>query len=386
MVIEGIYGAPPVNNLVNPNTTAVSILSQNAILPSPRTSSSLDSTDSAFPAGVTEALAVNSEIPGAVAEALSVNSLIDAAITASQAQETLQPQGLNFSNLNASATSINDRLAFALSVDSLNNGDTTGSHVSAAISPLNADIRANSTAISAGIAKSVKSLPNVPKYISTTLQPSSNMGNSNLSIPSTRTVLAPGVSTTLPSPGTDPQPDLTSGTQTPTADSNFKCISPSSHAVSVDLIATRGSDIFTGAQTLPSHRTHVLDDFGTPILLLSHTTALPSNRVKEPPPLTISGHTVTADSLGQYVINDQTLTRGGVVTVSGTKISLAANASDVIVGTSTEALDPSVTAELASGANGTEIQKFSGNALGARDGVTSSSILLLVSFLVLFWM
>ena len=360
MVIYGIHGAPSVNDLADANTTAVGSLSQNPVLLSPRMTTSSD------------------------------GALEPATVVTEAAQETLQPQVLNFSNFSnfsPSGTLADGAAALALPADNLNDGDTTRSDVPAVTSSLNAEIRASSTPISAGIAKSVQSLPNVPKSISTTLQPSSNMDRSNLPTPNTRTVLAPGVSTTLQYPGTDPQPDLTSGTKTSTAISNFKYISPSSHTVSDDFTATRGSDTSTSGQSLPDFRTGVLDDFGTPILLLSHTTALPSNRVKEPPPLTISGHTVTADSLGQYVINNQTLTRGGVVTVSGTKISLAANASDVIVGTSTEALGPSVTAELASGPNGTEIQKFSGNALGARDGVTSSSILWLVSkFLVLLWM
>ena len=52
--------------------------------------------------------------------------------------------------------------------------------------------------------------------------------------------------------------------------------------------------------------------------------------------LTISGQTFTANLASGFVIDDQTLTPGGVITVSGTRISLATT--DVVIGTSTEGL------------------------------------------------
>lgn len=64
--------------------------------------------------------------------------------------------------------------------------------------------------------------------------------------------------------------------------------------------------------------------------------------VTSPPALTIGSQTITANSLSQYIIGAQTLTPGGVITVSGTRIFLAQGGTDVVVGTSTEALGGSV--------------------------------------------
>ena len=145
-----------------------------------------------------------------------------------------------------------------------------------------------------------------------------------------------------------------------------------------------GSGTSASAQAPLTSITHVLHKSDSTASLLSLPTASPDFS-KQPSPLTISGQTVTANSFGRYPIASQTLTPGGVITVSGSRISLAPNASDLIIGTSTEALGPSVTAKLGSGPNGTEVQQFTGHALGARDGLWSSSMMLLVSFLLLLW-
>ena len=52
--------------------------------------------------------------------------------------------------------------------------------------------------------------------------------------------------------------------------------------------------------------------------------------------ITFDGSTYTADASSDYVINRQTLTPGGVVTVSGTRISYDSDGRDVVIGTSTE--------------------------------------------------
>ena len=57
------------------------------------------------------------------------------------------------------------------------------------------------------------------------------------------------------------------------------------------------------------------------------------------PTLVFKGSTYTADSNSDFVIGGQTLTEGGVVTVAGTPISYASNGADVVVGTSTEAVN-----------------------------------------------
>ena len=55
------------------------------------------------------------------------------------------------------------------------------------------------------------------------------------------------------------------------------------------------------------------------------------------------------------------------MTVSGTRVSLAAGESDVVVGSSTEALAPYITAGFGKGVNGTDgntLQAFTGGADG----------------------
>ena len=57
------------------------------------------------------------------------------------------------------------------------------------------------------------------------------------------------------------------------------------------------------------------------------------------------------------------------MTVSGTRVSLAAGESDVVVGSSTEALAPYITAGFGKGVNGTDgntLQAFTGGAEGIR--------------------
>ena len=54
--------------------------------------------------------------------------------------------------------------------------------------------------------------------------------------------------------------------------------------------------------------------------------------------LTFGSSTYTADALSDFIIDGQTLTPGGVITVSGTPISYDGSGNDVVIGTSTESL------------------------------------------------
>lgn len=65
------------------------------------------------------------------------------------------------------------------------------------------------------------------------------------------------------------------------------------------------------------------------------TTAVP---VTEHPVVTFAGSTYTAKS-SEFVIHGQTLSKGSAITVSGTPISFAAAGTDVVVGSSTQAVD-----------------------------------------------
>lgn len=78
--------------------------------------------------------------------------------------------------------------------------------------------------------------------------------------------------------------------------------------------------------------------------------------------MTFGGRTFTADAASDFVIDGQTLTPGGVITISGTPISEAVGATNVVIGTSTEVLS---TAAVTSSA-----MAFEG--VGMRTGVPSS--------------
>ena len=96
---------------------------------------------------------------------------------------------------------------------------------------------------------------------------------------------------------------------------------------------------------------------GTPVALAPSATALiiGSNTIpigsspNPPPPLTVGSQVFTANSATQYIIGSQTLTPGGVITVSKTRVSLAPGDTAAVVGTSTEGLGGLITAGLGSG-------------------------------------
>ena len=225
----------------------------------------------------------------------------------------------------------------------------------------------------------------MPPVSSITLEPSIIIDSLNLQTSSGEIVLANGASKPISSTATVPHLTLISGTQSVTANSKSQFIFPSSQTLSFNSTSTLGSGtpISVLAPSDFGHQHILASDSATS--LSPHAIALPDFS-KSPPALTINAQTVTAHNLGHYLLDNQTLTRGGMITVSDTKISLAPNASDVFVGTSTEALRPSFTAGFGSGANGTKVQKFSGDALGVRDGLWGSSLMLLVSFFVLLWL
>lgn len=93
--------------------------------------------------------------------------------------------------------------------------------------------------------------------------------------------------------------------------------------------------------------------------LLAPTTTLAQ-------PLTVDSQIVTANSQSQYVVGSQTLTPGGTIVVSDTPISLAPNATQLVVGTSTQGLE-SVTItghgpESSTGALGTGAETLTADA------------------------
>ena len=115
---------------------------------------------------------------------------------------------------------------------------------------------------------------------------------------------------------------------------------------------------------------------GTPISLAANdayavigtSTELLAGTITSPPTLTIGAQTVTANAQGQYIIDGQTLTPGGVVTVSGTRISLGADETDVVIGTSTEGLGGYIIGGFggSGGNNSTGVLGFTGGAEKVR--------------------
>ena len=342
--------------------------------------------------------------PGTKSSAISV-TIASNNTTAGQAQGTPQLQGPSSNAVHPSTTSLDPQQLGVLGPGSLGVAvdalpvpnlipNVLVAHTPAATRLLNTDVPTSSPRTHAGIegkmtngdvrSQSAQSLLSGAKSSSTGPQASTTVSGSNLQNPNDKTNFAYGTSTSTPSLDMDSRLGLPSGTQTILATSDSQDELPSDQTVSLVSSPGHGSGTSTSAQSFPISITQVLHDSGSTASLLFRPAATPSIS-KEPSPLMISGQTVTANSLGQYSIDNQTLTPGGVITVSGSKISLAPNASDLIIGTSTEALGPSVSAYLGAGPKGTEVQKFTGNALGARDGLWSSSMMLLMSFLLLLW-
>ena len=100
----------------------------------------------------------------------------------------------------------------------------------------------------------------------------------------------------------------------------------------------------------------------------------------------IDAQTMTGNKPSQYHTDSQTPTSGGVVEISGKVISLAPGGSGVAVGTGTRALSANSTAGFGPGSNVTGVQSFKGRALGGRDGLWSSSMVVLVGVAVLLWL
>ena len=82
------------------------------------------------------------------------------------------------------------------------------------------------------------------------------------------------------------------------------------------------------------------DQAGTDVVIGTSTQLLRTTNVATAldTTTTVDGSTYYADASSDFVIDGQTLTRGGVITINGTPISYAAAGTDVVVGTSTEAV------------------------------------------------
>ncbi|KAK0508632.1 hypothetical protein JMJ35_008908 [Cladonia borealis] len=217
----------------------------------------------------------------------------------------------------------------------------------------------------------VSSTAQVPAVILTT----TNAQGSQIIItsPITQPLIAFGTSTQDLITGTTNLPILTIGTQTVTANSASQYIIASQTLTPGGAITISGTPI----SLAPS---------ATALIIGSSTISLDSSATILPP-LTIGTQVVTANKAGQYIVDGLTLTPGGVVTVSGTRVSLEAGDTGVVVGTSTEALGALITAGLGSGpgGNGTSgVKPFTGG--GVKASRIGNLSLWLEGFIMMFGM
>ena len=141
--------------------------------------------------------------------------------------------------------------------------------------------------------------------------------------------------------------------------------------------ADASSDFTINGQTLTPGGN--IDVSGTPISYPSAGTAALIGTSTEPfsfatvtgadtPVITFDGSTYTADASSDFIIDGQTLSPGSVITISGTPVSYAAAATDVVIGTSTEPVGVGnlIMSGLSNGPNGpanTSVVQFTGDAL-----------------------
>ena len=144
--------------------------------------------------------------------------------------------------------------------------------------------------------------------------------------------------------------------------------------------ADASSDFTINGQTLTPGGN--IDVSGTPISYPSAGAAVVIGTSTEPfsfatvtgadnPIITFDGSTYTADASSDFVIGGQTLTPGGVITINGTPVSYAAAGTDVVIGTSTEAVGMGnlIMSGLGNGPSGpanTSVVQFTGDALSGN--------------------
>ena len=125
-------------------------------------------------------------------------------------------------------------------------------------------------------------------------------------------------------------PPLTLGSQTYTANSN------SEYSIAGQTLAPGGPAVTVSGTRLSLARS------ATQVIVGSSTIRL--GPAPTPPPIGFGSQTFTANSLSDYIIDGQTLVPGGPsITVSGTPISLAPAATQVVIGSRTIDLTPTTT-------------------------------------------
>ena len=99
-----------------------------------------------------------------------------------------------------------------------------------------------------------------------------------------------------------------------------------------------GQTLSPGA-AITQHGTVISLPIGASEIVVGTSTQSFMPLVTSPAEITVGDSTYTMDSASDFIIDGQTLTEGGVITVNGTPISYATNGADVMVATSTEAIE-----------------------------------------------
>ncbi|KAL6713850.1 hypothetical protein ACLMJK_008344 [Lecanora helva] len=116
-------------------------------------------------------------------------------------------------------------------------------------------------------------------------------------------------------------------------DATYPAISSSAFFIAGQSLTPGGSITISGTPlAYPIDANVVVVGTSTQPLSLASITTFPSLI------LTFGGNVYTADSDLEFDIGSQTLTRGGIITISGTPISFASGGGDVVVGSTTETL------------------------------------------------
>lgn len=136
-------------------------------------------------------------------------------------------------------------------------------------------------------------------------------------------------------------------------------------------LTIKGQTLTRGGQITVNGTTLLFNAGGAEIIIGPSTQVLGTTPLTgaEAAAITFGGQTYTEDDASQgFVIGGQTLTKGGVITVDGTPVSFAAGGTDVVFGSSTEALGVGgwIMSGFVNGAAQTSVVAFEGK--GARLG------------------
>lgn len=117
------------------------------------------------------------------------------------------------------------------------------------------------------------------------------------------------------------------------------------------------------------------DPQGSEVVIGTSTQSLATpgaNTPQEEPLLTFDGSTFTADAYSDFVIDGQTLSKGAIITVDGTRLSYNQQGSAIVIGTSTQTLS---FATITPAPTPTPIITFDGSTYYADDASSSEFVI-----------